>query len=132
MFLAGGYVYVYLSYGVHACINIVTGPAGEGQAILLRALEPLTGLDAMARRRNLTSPLQLTSGPGKLTQALGISLSLSGTHLGAALMLKPPRVDYNPGPIATGPRIGITKATDRPWRYYLRDSPFLSRRSPLE
>ena len=90
MFERGGAIYVYFSYGVHTCVNIVTGPAGEAGAVLIRALEPTAGLDTMAGRRGTTDPLRLTSGPGKLTQALGIGLDLSGTRLGQTLSLRPP------------------------------------------
>jgi DNA-3-methyladenine glycosylase len=128
MFEAGGAIYVYLSYGVHHCVNIVTGPLGEGQAVLIRALEPTTGLEDMAARRHTSSPRLLTSGPGRLSQALGLKLSDSGSHLGETLSLRP----AGPYPaqalaVATSPRIGITKATDYPWRFFLRDNPFVSR-----
>jgi DNA-3-methyladenine glycosylase len=126
MFGAGGAVYVYLSYGVHTCVNIVTGGEGEGQAVLIRALEPTTGLDAMAVRRRTTDPLKLCSGPGKLGQALGIGLDLSGSRLGETLSLRPA---HSPAPeVAAGPRIGISKAIDHPWRFYVRSSRFISRR----
>jgi DNA-3-methyladenine glycosylase len=125
MFERGGTVYVYLSYGMHSCMNITTGPAGEGQAILIRALEPTAGLPAMMTRRRTANPLQLCNGPGKLTQALGIDLNLSGTHLGQDLVLRPPST--TPATIATGPRIGISKAKDLPWRFYIASNPYISR-----
>lgn len=128
MFENGGHIYVYLSYGVHTCMNIVTGQKGEGQAILLRALEPTIGLDVMMRRRGTTKLTNLCSGPGKLTQALGIGLTLSGTTLGETLRLRPPRNPYNPNQLVTGPRIGITKALHHPWRFLIRDNPHVSRR----
>jgi len=128
MFEEGGHVYVYLSYGVHTCMNIVTGPKGEGQAILLRALEPVTGLDTMMRRRGTTVLTNLCSGPGKLTRALGIGLGLSGARLGGVLRLRPPQNPYNSDLVVTGPRVGITKALHNPWRFYLRGSPHVSRR----
>ena len=129
MFGAGGAIYVYLSYGVHNCVNIVTGPAGEGQAVLIRALEPTIGLDVMATRRHTAGPRLLTSGPGRLSQSLGIGLDLSGSRLGETLSLRP----TGPYPaqalaVATSPRIGITKAADYPWRFYLRDNPYVSGR----
>jgi DNA-3-methyladenine glycosylase len=126
MFAGGGAIYVYLSYGVHSCVNIVTGPAGEGQAVLLRALEPTAGLDLMATRRHLADPAKFCNGPGKLTQALGISLSLSGTHLGETLELKPSTSPVDPADIIAAPRIGISKAKDLPWRFYLANNPFVS------
>lgn len=128
MFEEGGHVYVYLSYGVHTCMNIVTGGAGEGQALLLRALEPTAGQDVMMRRRATTKLTNLCSGPGKLTQALGIGLGLSGTTLGGTLRLRPPRVPTPANMVVTGPRIGITKALHNPWRFYIHDNPHVSRR----
>jgi DNA-3-methyladenine glycosylase len=127
MFEAGGSIYVYLSYGVHNCVNIVTGGSGEGQAVLIRALEPTTGLDTMATRRHTDKLLNLTSGPGKLTQALGIKLQHSGSRLGETLSLRP----VSPYPaqalaIATSPRIGISKAVDFPWRFFLLNNPYVS------
>jgi DNA-3-methyladenine glycosylase len=117
MFETGGTLYVYLSYGVHACLNIVTGGAGEGQAVLIRALEPTVGLDVMAARRGLSDPRRLASGPGKLTQALGIGLGLSGTRLGGELELRAPIRPVDPDAIVAGPRVGISKAIDHPWRF---------------
>jgi DNA-3-methyladenine glycosylase len=128
MFEAGGAIYVYLSYGIHTCMNIVTGPAGEGQAVLLRALEPTLGLDTMYQRRGTHEARQLTSGPGRLTQALGISLQLSGARLGGVLELRPPAAPLPPEAIAAGPRIGISSAKEQPWRFYVRGNPYLSRK----
>jgi DNA-3-methyladenine glycosylase len=102
MFEAGGAIYVYLSYGIHTCLNLVTGPAGEAQALLIRALEPTRGLDVMATRRHLPWPLssadhrRLARGPGSLGQALGITRALSGTHLGEVLELRPPQTPLDP------------------------------------
>jgi DNA-3-methyladenine glycosylase len=127
MFEAGGSIYVYLSYGIHTCMNITTGPAGEGQALLIRALEPTVGLDTMAVRRGLARPESLTSGPGKLTQALGITLGLSGSHLGDVISLRTPQAPVTEL-VATGPRIGITRASSLPWRFYLAHNRFVSRR----
>jgi DNA-3-methyladenine glycosylase len=128
MFEAGGAVYVYLSYGIHSCLNIVTGPAGEAQALLIRALEPTRGLDTMATRRGTTNLRHLTRGPGSLGQALGITRDLSGTHLGEILELRPPETPIDPAAITAGPRIGISQAKDHPWRFYLTGSPFVSGR----
>lgn len=117
--------YVYRSYGVHWCFNIVTGPVGHGAAVLVRAIEPTIGLATMVERRRTTEPRLLASGPGRMTEALGISIAHDGLPLDAppfALTLREHRPD-----IITGPRIGITKAADRPWRFGLRGSPFLSR-----
>jgi DNA-3-methyladenine glycosylase len=128
MFERGGTVYVYFSYGVHTCMNITTGGAGEGQAVLIRALEPTVGIDVMATRRGTHKLHQLCSGPGKLTQALAIGLDLSGTRLGQTLSLRPSATPLEPALITAGPRIGISRAIDHPWRFYVAGSPFLSRR----
>ena len=128
MFLAGGAVYTYRSYGIHTCVNIVTGPAGVAQAILIRALEPTIGLDIMASRRSLTNPRLLTSGPGRLGQALGITLADSGTQLGSVFALRPSTTQIEPKNIIAGPRIGITRAKDHPWRFMLTGSQFVSHR----
>lgn len=133
MFEAGGGVYVYLSYGLHTCLNLVTGPAGEAQAVLIRALEPTRGPDIMAGRRRLPLPLRpadhrrLARGPGSLGQALGITRALSGRRLGGVLELAPPTTTIDPAALVAGPRIGITHAVDKPWRFYLAGSPFVSR-----
>lgn len=128
MFAAGGAVYVYVSYGIHRCMNIVTGPAGEGQAVLIRALEPTIGRETMAVRRGTLNPLQLCSGPGKLAQALGIGLDLSGTRLGQTISLKPPVRAQDPNDVIAAPRIGISRAKDLPWRFYLNGNPHVSRK----
>jgi DNA-3-methyladenine glycosylase len=127
MFEAGGAIYVYQSYGVHACVNIVTGPAGKGQAVLIRALEPTIGLPAMTTRRNNANPRLLTTGPGRVSQALGITLDLSGGRLGTTLSLRPPAIRTPPGDIVATPRIGISKATQLKWRFYLKNNLSVSR-----
>jgi DNA-3-methyladenine glycosylase len=126
MFGPPGYAYVYRSYGIHWCLNFVCEADGSAGAVLIRALEPLDGVEAMRRRRGVTELRQLCSGPGKLGQALGISRD---KHNGLPLD-RPPfelRPQPQPVPIVTGVRIGITKAADLPWRYGLKDSPFLSK-----
>ncbi len=128
LFAEPGTAYVYRSYGIHALLNAVCEPVGVGAAVLIRALEPLAGIEAMQTRRGGLSAEQLCSGPGKLTQALGIGLNLSGAKLGGTLRLRPPRNPYNPDLVVTGPRVGITKAPHNPWRFYLRDNPHVSRR----
>jgi DNA-3-methyladenine glycosylase len=125
MFGPPGHAYVYRSYGVHWCLNFVCEPVGIANAVLIRALEPLTGLDVMRERRGLGSTRLLCAGPGRLCQAL----ALTGAHDGLAL--DDPPFELRPRPaaveVAVGPRIGITKAVDRPWRYGLAGSAFLSR-----
>ncbi len=122
-----GTAYVYLSYGAHACMNVVTEPPGCPGAVLLRALEPVHGIALMRRRRGSDDLRHLASGPGRLTQAMGITLA----HNQADLVTGPLYVARGSGavgPIAATPRIGISVATDRRWRFVVRGSPFLSRR----
>jgi DNA-3-methyladenine glycosylase len=128
MFLSGGHAYVYRSYGIHWCLNVVTGGAGEAEAVLIRALEPLAGLDEMRARRGLDDPRQLCSGPGKLCQALGITREHDGLLLDVPPFRLEPRSEVPE--IVTGPRIGITRATDLSWRYMSAGSPYLSRAAP--
>jgi DNA-3-methyladenine glycosylase len=125
MFLPGGHAYVYRSYGIHWCLNFVCGDEGEASAVLIRALEPTRGLDVMRRRRRLEDVRLLCAGPGRLCQALGVTREHDGLPLD-----RPPFVLTAPGDdveLVTGPRIGITKAVDRPWRYGLAGSRFVSR-----
>jgi len=113
MFEAGGVVYVYLSYGVHFCVNIVTGPPGEAQAVLLRGGTPIEGVNVMEHRRGRSD--HLANGPGKLGQALGLTTEHSGLRIGDGLI----QLDRGtpPAGIDATPRIGISKAIDRPWRF---------------
>jgi DNA-3-methyladenine glycosylase len=125
MFGPPGFAYVYRSYGIHWCLNFTCDVEGRAEAALIRALAPEYGLDAMRARRGVEAERQLCSGPGKLCQALGIT----GEHDGLPLD-EPPfeLLARRDAPvIATGPRIGITKATELSWRYGLAGSPFLSR-----
>ncbi len=126
MFGPPGHAYVYRSYGVHWCLNLVCEEEGTAAAVLVRALEPTHGLEAMRARRGLDDPRALCSGPGKLCQALGIRRGHDGLPLD-----EPPfelRARAGEVEIAAGPRVGITRAADRSWRYCLADSPYLSRR----
>lgn len=125
MFGPPGYAYVYRSYGIHWCVNFVCEVEGSASAVLIRALAPTMGLPAMRRRRGLDNERLLCSGPGRLCQALGITIA----HNALALD-RPPfelRARTEAPPIAVGPRIGITKAADMPWRYGLAGSRFLSK-----
>jgi DNA-3-methyladenine glycosylase len=127
MFGAPGHAYVYRSYGIHWCFNIVAG-AEPGSAVLVRALEPTTGLDAMRARRGPADPRLLCAGPGRLCQALG----LTGAHDGLALD-RPPFALLPRGSepaIVAGPRIGIARGVDAPWRFGIAGSRFLSRAFP--
>jgi DNA-3-methyladenine glycosylase len=126
-----GRAYVYLSYGIHNLLNFVTEPEGTASAVLIRALEPTEGIDLMRERRGQEGIEALCSGPGKLSEALGVDLSLNGADL-----LEPPFAIAERGPgwgepeIAASPRIGITKAADLPWRYSVSGSRFVSRPWP--
>jgi DNA-3-methyladenine glycosylase len=125
MFLVGGHVYVYRSYGIHWCLNVVCGDEGVAGAVLVRALEPVRGLAEMASRRGVSDPRLLCSGPGRLCQALGVTGAQDGLRIERPPFRLVPR--RQPVEIVTGTRIGITKAADRPWRYGLEGSPFVSR-----
>jgi DNA-3-methyladenine glycosylase len=124
-----GRAYVYLSYGIHSLLNAVAEPEGEAAAVLIRALEPTAGLEEMRERRGDRPDRELCSGPGKLTEALGVDLGSNGAELGRDpfLLLGP---EGEPPAVVTGPRIGITKAVERPWRFCAADSPFVSRPKP--
>lgn len=128
MFGPPGTVYVYMTYGIHWCLNLVTEAEGTGAAVLLRAIEPTHGLDAMCDRRGVTDERLLCAGPGRLTQALGITGALDGLPLGDA-GLHVGRRRTLPD-VARVPRIGISQATDLPWRMVARESRFLSRPIP--
>jgi DNA-3-methyladenine glycosylase len=126
MFGPAGHAYVYRSYGIHWCLNLVCAPEGRAEAALVRALEPTLGLEVMRERRGLEATRALCSGPGKLCQALGITRALDGLALDAPPFELVAR-ESEP-PLVVGPRIGITRAVEQPWRYGLAGSPFLSRR----
>jgi DNA-3-methyladenine glycosylase len=118
LFGRAGTAYVYFSYGMHALLNVVCEREGVGAAVLIRALEPLEGLDLMRARRDLERREDLCSGPGKLTQALGIELDLNGSDLiHGPITIEPPPADWPPAELLVGPRIGITKAAELPWRF---------------
>src|SRR5262245_54607856 len=125
MFGPPGFTYVYRSYGIHWCVNFVCEPAGSASAVLIRALEPTHGLPAMRRRRALQEARALCSGPGKLCEALGITIKHSELPLDAPPFALHARTSKPE--IAVGVRIGITKAVDLPWRYGLKGSRFLSK-----
>jgi DNA-3-methyladenine glycosylase len=125
MFGPPGYLYVYRSYGIHWCMNFVCEEIGSASAVLLRAVQPTQGLAAMKRRRGLTEERQLCSGPGKACEALGITQKHNGLPLDKApFELRAREQDYE---IASGVRIGITKAADLPWRYGMKGSRYLSK-----
>lgn len=126
MFGPPGHAYVYRSYGIHWCLNFVCDGEGTGSAVLIRALEPAEGIELMSGRRGTDDRRLLCSGPGRLCQALGVTGELNGRPLDEPPFL----VLARQGPVAieTGPRVGITRAVEHPWRYGLAGSPYLSRR----
>jgi DNA-3-methyladenine glycosylase len=132
LFEAPGIAYVYRSYGIHALLNVVVEPAGVGAAVLIRALEPVEGIDLMRERRGLERLTDLCSGPGKLTQALGIGLDLNATPLlrGPIELGPPPPELADPPPVVVGTRIGITRAVELPWRFCLAGNRHVSRPWP--
>jgi DNA-3-methyladenine glycosylase len=130
MFGPPGHAYVYRAYGLHWCLNFVCEGVGTACAVLIRAIEPRLGIPIMQARRRLDDTRLLCSGPGRVSEALG----LTRAHDGLALDLPPFEIHARSTPVrvARGPRIGITKAADKPWRYGLANSPFLSRPLSLE
>jgi DNA-3-methyladenine glycosylase len=133
MFGPPGRAYVYFTYGMHCCLNVVTGAEGGASAVLLRALEPLGGIELMRMRRGARiRDRDLCRGPGRLCQALGVSRAQNGSDLRSSdlwIAEAPERAERESGVgIATSPRIGIARAADRPWRLYLAGSPYVSGR----
>jgi DNA-3-methyladenine glycosylase len=130
MYARGGTAYVYFVYGMYHQFNVVTGVADVPHAVLVRALEPVEGVDLMRRRRGGVAPPELTSGPGKLCIALGIDRRLDGVDLLGDRVWLEPRHRVSPAAIAAGPRVGIDYAREwaaRRWRFWLRGNPFVSR-----
>ncbi len=136
MFNGGGFLYVYFTYGMHFCANVVTGKINDGKAILIRAVEPITGIDLMTKNRynkKELSPkefLNLTNGPAKLCEAFGIARRDNGIDLcgNEICIYNSPKLSLTE--IETSTRIGIKKSVDLPWRYYIKDNPFVSRNPP--
>jgi DNA-3-methyladenine glycosylase len=131
MFARPGTLYVYFTYGMHHCANLVTGPSGRASAVLIRALEPLAGIDLMRRFRDSkhrTVPrVELARGPGNVARALNLTLEDDGVDLtrGVVWVSDRPRVRRGRG-VAAGPRIGLRRAVSRPWRFHLRGDPCVS------
>ncbi len=126
MFGPPGRAYVYFTYGMHYCFNVVTGPEGYGSAVLIRALEPLEGINIMQQNRGLDDVHNLTNGPAKLCQALSIDNKLNGHNLSKGALKLMPGAKIPPSQIVKRPRIGISRDTHRQWRFYLKDNPFVS------
>jgi DNA-3-methyladenine glycosylase len=134
MFGIGGYFYVYFTYGAHFCCNVVTGKEGTGTAILIRAAEPVEGIEQMTKNRygkeliNEKEKFNLTNGPGKLCKALAINRQHYGIDLTGdkIYLLKQPKINENN--IVVSKRIGITRSVDLPWRFHIKDNPFISRK----
>lgn len=126
MFGPPGYLYVYFTYGLHYCVNIVTGPAGSGEAVLIRALEPVQGIKLMRLRRAGKTDNQLTNGPAKFAKALGIDRSHNGEPVYARgnFRLLP---GFMPAKIIQTTRIGIRRTVDKPWRFYVAGNPYVSK-----
>lgn len=126
-----GRAYVYLSYGIHSLLNAVAEPDGDAAAVLIRALEPVEGIELMRERRGLARVEDLCSGPGKLTEALGVGLELNGRPLDEdPFRIEPRGAEWSAPEIVAGPRIGITKATELPWRHCVAGNRFVSRPWP--
>lgn len=125
LFMNAGTIYVYFTYGMHFCLNVVTGEEGHGQAVLLRAIQPVDGIEIMKRNRKTDKFINLTNGPAKLTQALGINKSINGTNIinGPIFLAE----GIKPKAIVVDTRIGISRAIDYPWRFYIKDSQFVSK-----
>ena len=134
MFGVGGTTYVFFVYGMHHQFNVVTGPEGQPHAVLVRAVEPLEGIELMRERRPVSKERELTSGPGKLCRALGIDLTFDGEDLTTwgRVWLEETGVKLKPEQIASGPRIGVAYAAEdalKPWRFWVKDNEYVSRKS---
>ena len=134
MFEPGGYLYVYFTYGAHHCCNVVTGKKGQGTAVLIRAVEPVVGIDSMIKNRfgrklnNDKEIFNLTSGPGKVCQAFGFDRTNSGTDLTGKEIFILDGEKIKSKDIGISKRIGITRSVDLPWRFFIKNNPYLSRR----
>ncbi|HET8991599.1 MAG TPA: DNA-3-methyladenine glycosylase [Candidatus Saccharimonadales bacterium] len=127
MFGPAGYLYVYFTYGLHYCANVVVGQNGYGAAVLIRSVEPISNFELLQHNRPTAAGYNLTNGPAKFTQALGINKELNGhdlSHYPLKLILLPP---INDNEIACSPRIGISQAKDIKWRFYIRNNPYVSK-----
>jgi DNA-3-methyladenine glycosylase len=134
MFETGGYLYVYFTYGAHHCCNVVTGKKGQGTAVLIRAVEPLSGIDSMIKNRferklkNNKEIFNLTNGPGKTCQAFGIDKKHSGIDLTGNEIFILDGEEIKSKDIGVSKRIGITRSVELPWRFFVKNNPYLSRK----
>jgi len=134
MFEAGGYLYVYFTYGAHHCCNVVTGNKGQGTAVLIRSVEPMSGIEKMIKNRfkrklkNDKEIFNLTSGPGKTCQAFGISRKHSGIDLTGNKIFILDGEKIKSKDIGVSKRIGISKSVELPWRFFIKNNPYLSRK----
>lgn len=127
MFGPGGHAYIYFTYGMHYCFNVVSGPAGHGQGVLIRALEPLQGIEIMKQRRGQEGLKILCNGPAKLVQAMGITRQDYGQPLFAGKLRIEQHLLLNDDDIVASPRIGISKERDKKWRFYIKNNVFVSK-----
>jgi DNA-3-methyladenine glycosylase len=127
MFGPAGHLYVYFTYGMHYCCNVVTGKAGEGSAVLIRAVEPLEGEEVLERYRQGKTGIEVTNGPAKLCQALNITKMMNGHDLETPPLQLIMESEIPHASVTTTKRIGIRQAEDTPWRFYIKDNPFVSR-----
>lgn len=127
MFGEAGHLYVYFTYGMHYCCNIVVGPAGHGAAVLIRALEPLAGVDEMVLNRGGRTGVMATNGPAKLCQALGINKSLNGHDLSREPLKLIGKSSLPPKQVVQTTRVGISRGQDVPWRFYIAGNPYVSK-----
>lgn len=125
MFESAGTIYIYFTYGMHYCVNIVTGVSGHGEGVLIRALEPVEGIELMQQRRGGKQIPQLTNGPAKLVRAMGITKQLYGTKINSGSLRLEPGI--KPADIVQTTRVGIKKAVDHPWRFYIANNSNVSK-----